>query len=136
PAGCDGGANGLFSDDGDVGDDAGMGDQPDLADEPPADLYGIDQAGADLITPITGTVSAKGGSVSRLLFGFTGDARPATCDDVKGYPTAIITSIFKHMAAANVQFGIDLGDHVFVCSGNQTSANNQMDIYMHAAAQL
>ena len=49
--------------------------------------------------PISGTVGAGGGSISRLVFAVVGDTRPANEDDVGGYPTSIITKIFQDIEA-------------------------------------
>jgi hypothetical protein len=113
-----------------AGGDPSGGGEADLG-APPDDLLVLDTDG-----PPSGSVGVTGGTVSRLFFGFTGDTRPASCDATGGYPTAIINSIYQRMAAANVQFALDLGDHMYVCKGGQPVADAQMAIYTHAAAQL
>ena len=81
-------------------------------------------------------VGPTGGSVDLLKFGIVGDTRPPNCDQTTSYPTAIITGIVDQMAQKNVQFGLDLGDHMYVCNGGQSAANTQMGYYMQAIARL
>jgi hypothetical protein len=131
---------------------------PDDGSAPPdqamsgADLAGADLAippGADLAVgpdlshpfgpgpkPMGGTVGPTGGKVDRLYFTFHGDTRPMSCNDANGYPTTIITSIFNREAGLDPEFGLDLGDHMFVCSGTLNEAQTQMGLYMNAAKNL
>jgi hypothetical protein len=85
-------------------------------------------------TQPTGTVGPNGGSLSRLLFGVVGDTRPANYDDVGGYPTAIITQIFKDLQAQNPKppFIVSTGDYQFASSGNSSTSGQQLDIYEQA----
>jgi hypothetical protein len=85
---------------------------------------------------VTGTVGANGGTLSRLLFAVVGDTRPATYDDVAGYPTAIITKIFQDVEAFNPKpaFVIGTGDYQFASSGSSSTAGQQLDLYEHARA--
>src|SRR5690349_20824810 len=93
-----GGYGGDDTQGGDGTDDAGVPtDSPDLLGAPPEDLAGqppFDLAHGgmpDLATsPITGSVGPTGGTVSRLFFGFSGDARPSQCNEHNDYPTAIL----------------------------------------------
>src|SRR5260221_10014157 len=101
----------------------------DLANVPPADL-----AMAGL--PKGGNVGPGGGAVDRLYFAVHGDTRPMNCNDTAGYPTMIIQNIYKREAAANVEFAVDVGDHMFVCSGTLAQAQAQMKLYTAAAALL
>ena len=82
-----------------------------------------------------GAVGRDGGTVQRLWFALTGDTRPGDCDDTAGYPTEAITQIARSMKALHVQFGLDLGDHMFVCHGSVPDARTQMGNYMNAIAQ-
>jgi hypothetical protein len=89
-----------------------------------------------------GTVSANGGSVERLWFATTGDTRPARCNDTEAYPKATIARIASAMKALEVQFTVDLGDHLYVCSdvgglgraGLDAAARAQMAAYTTAIA--
>ncbi len=97
-------------------------------------------AGAEPETPApgdlpAGTVGAGGGTVDRLWFATTGDTRPGSCDRTEDYPAAAITQIAKAMKALRVQFALDLGDHMYVCSQSVAEARAQMGIYMSAVAQ-
>ena len=90
----------------------------------------------------TGTVGANGGTVDRLWFATTGDTRPATCNATGSYPKAAIQQIATAMKALKVQFTLDLGDHMFVCSDQggltaaqlDAAAQDQMGFYMTAIA--
>ena len=82
-----------------------------------------------------GTVGREGGTVQRLFFGLTGDTRPGACDDTEHYPAETIAQISRSMKALHVQFGLDLGDHMYVCNGSAEEARIQMDEYMAAIAQ-
>src|SRR5690242_4047695 len=90
-----------------------------------------------------GTVGPNGGSVDRLWFATTGDTRPAKCNQTEAYPRAAIAQVASAMKALEVQFAVDLGDHMFVCSdqGNLTPAQldavaqAQMGAYMGGIAQ-
>ncbi|MBS2021297.1 MAG: metallophosphoesterase [Deltaproteobacteria bacterium] len=82
-----------------------------------------------------GTVSKDGGNVQRLYFALTGDTRPGGCDETGKYPTETIHRILQSMKSLHVQFGLDLGDHMFVCNGTRDDAEIQMGHYMDAVAQ-
>jgi hypothetical protein len=111
---------------------------PDLAGQPPRDL--AHASGPDLaMKPGPGSVGPTGGTVTRLFFGIHGDTRPMDCTTYTapyGYPASIIQGIFKAHAQAQVQFALDLGDHMFVCNGSSTMANNEMGYYMSASQLL
>ena len=83
----------------------------------------------------TGTVDADGGTVDRLWFATTGDTRPGNCDQTGAYPQFAITQVAQGMKALRVQFALDLGDHMYVCNGNDAEAQTQMGYYMTAIAQ-
>ncbi|MGZ6142232.1 MAG: metallophosphoesterase [Myxococcales bacterium] len=74
-------------------------------------------------------IGPAGGTVDLLDFVVTGDTRPGSCDAVASYPTAIHQQIVRSMAAANPQFALDLGDHMYACSQNAQSAQQQMSLY-------
>ncbi len=82
-----------------------------------------------------GAVAREGGTVQRLWFAVTGDTRPGDCDETDRYPTETITTIARAMKGLHVQFGLDLGDHMFVCDGSAAAARTQMQNYMGAIAQ-
>lgn len=107
-----------------------------------SDLGGASDLGAatgDLSlgeVPGPGTIGQSGGAVDRLWFAFHGDTRPPECDQTNLYPTEIIQSIFKREAEKQVQFAVDLGDHMYVCNNSFDEAETQMGLYMSAAALL
>ncbi len=86
-------------------------------------------------TGVTGTVGPNGGSLSRLLFSVVGDTRPATYEDLAGYPTAIITQIYQDIEAFNPKpaFVVATGDYQFSASGSGSTANQQLALYAGAA---
>jgi hypothetical protein len=131
PMGGEDAAGGSRGKDGGTGGgshDLAMRHPGDLAGQPPADLA---------LVPITGSVGTSGGQVSRLFFGVSGDARPTMCNETYDYPTGVLNSIYQQMAAANVQFAVDTGDHMFVCqNGAQSDADNQMNLYVSATQLL
>src|SRR5262249_8781128 len=81
-------------------------------------------------------VGPKGGTVSLLKFGVTGDTRPGYCDDVASYPTDTITNIFGRMQQAGVQFAIATGDFQYTCNGGYAVGMQQLALYRSAAAML
>ena len=85
----------------------------------------------------TGTVTATGGTLSRLLFAVAGDTRPNTEGDVAGYPTSIITQIFTNIEAqaAHPPFVVTTGDYMYAAPGSATSANQQLGLYLGARAK-
>ena len=85
----------------------------------------------------TGTVTANGGTLSRLLFAVAGDTRPNTEGDVAGYPTAIITQIFTNIEAqaAHPPLVIATGDYMYAAPGAAASANAQLALYLGARAK-
>jgi hypothetical protein len=84
--------------------------------------------------PVGGPVGPTGGTVDKLLFGFTGDTRPDMCSTA--YPSAIIQGIFNGLAQQHVQFVVDQGDHMFQCINSNpglVDARGQMLEYTKAA---
>ena len=63
---------------------------------------------------VSAGVGPHGGSVPLLHFGATGDTRPGTseAEGVIDYPSAIINGIATQLKAREVQFVVDLGDHM------------------------
>ena len=111
---------------------------------PPADAGVAASAGTpDAGMVPTGTVGADGGTVDRLWFATTGDTRPSSCNDTADYPKAAIAQIARAMKALRVQFAVDLGDHMYVCSDTgslsmaelDAAAQAQMGFYLGAIAQ-
>ena len=80
----------------------------------------------------SGSVGVDGGTVDRLWFATTGDTRPHNCDDTASYPKAAIAQIAAAMKALRVQFTVDLGDHMYVCDGDDAEAQTQMGYYTTA----
>ncbi len=81
----------------------------------------------------TGSVGPDGGTLDRLGFAIVGDTRPPSKDDLKGYPTAIITSIWQRVQASGAPFAIGTGDYQF-SSTKGSQAAQQLDLYLGARA--
>ena len=118
--------------------DAGHADAA-IPSLPPPDLGPPPNPGPK---PLGGAISgstadggALGGQVDRLFFGFTGDTRPSNADDTAHYPIATINNIFGRIADADVQFSVDLGDHMYIVK-NVADAPVQMGYYTDAARHL
>jgi hypothetical protein len=88
--------------------------------------------------PVTGSVGADGGTLSRLLFAVVGDTRPATVDDTGGYPTAIVTALYAGIRSLSPRPAMVLstGDYMFAASPphGDSQAGAQLDIYLQARA--
>ena len=108
--------------------------EPSAAGEKTFAPPGTGTAAPPVVVP-WGKVDREGGTVQRLWFGLTGDTRPGACDDTEHYPAETIAQISRSMKALHVQFGLDLGDHMFVCNGSKEEAKIQMDEYMAGLAQ-
>ena len=82
---------------------------------------------------ITGSVTASGGTESRLFFAVVGDTRPASIDDTPGYPTAIITQIYGRLSTLSPMppFAVSTGDYMFASVG-RSEASPQLDLYLGA----
>ncbi|HEY1555122.1 MAG TPA: metallophosphoesterase [Kofleriaceae bacterium] len=70
-------------------------------------------------------------------FAVVGDTRPANEDDVAGYPTTIITQIWKDVQAVSPRpdFAVSTGDYVFANSamaGSASTVDPQLDHYLTA----
>ncbi len=87
-------------------------------------------------TPISGTVGANGGSVSNLFFAIVGDTRPPVINDTSGYPSAVIGTIYSHIASLNPMppFAVSTGDYVFATANGGPSAA-QFALYQAARAK-
>ncbi len=72
-------------------------------------------------------------TVDDLKFGIVGDTRPPMSNDTASYPTAIITAIWKGVAAENPAFAVSTGDYVYVSSSG-AETNPQLDLYLGARA--
>ena len=86
--------------------------------------------------PITGTVGASGGSISRLVFGAVGDTRPPSEGDVSNYPTGVITKIFQDFEAQSPRpaLVVGTGDYQFSNVSDNSGATQQLQTYMGARA--
>jgi len=124
PTGCSGGATCSGDAGGGTGTGVGSG------------------TGSGTFPPITGTVGTTGGTVSALLFAIVGDTRPANVDDTGGYPSTIIDTIFKDIAARSPQpsFVVSTGDYQFStappASGMASTSAPQLALYMAARASF
>jgi hypothetical protein len=118
----------------DAGPDAGPGDagptDGGLHVGPPAD------AGEDAGQPAdAGTVDAglpwvlDGGQLAALDFGLVGDTRPPIYDDLAGYPTQIIGTIFTDIADVSppISFAVSTGDYMFALTTSTTQAQLYVD---------
>ncbi len=87
------------------------------------------------LPPISGSVGASGGSVSRLFFALTGDTRPDTINDVANYPTPLVQSIYSDIQAMSPrpQFVVATGDFMFASTTSAT-ASQQLNLYKNASA--
>ncbi len=73
-------------------------------------------------------------TADNLVFAVVGDTRPPSENDISGYPTSIITSIYADIAKRNPLFVVGTGDYQF-SSTYGSQASDQMDIYLKARAQ-
>lgn len=83
--------------------------------------------------PVTGTVTAAGGTVNRLFFSVVGDTRPAVQDDTAGYPTAVIKTIYQDIQSLvpPPELVVSTGDYQFsTYYGAQAAV--QLDLYLSA----
>jgi hypothetical protein len=80
----------------------------------------------------TGVTGVVGNTLDALSFSIVGDTRPPITDDTAGYPTPIITTIWKDIAAASppVAFGVGTGDYMFALN----QASQQLALYNGARA--
>jgi hypothetical protein len=86
--------------------------------------------------PISGSVGANGGSISRLVFGVVGDTRPTDEDEPSTYPTSIITKIFQDIEAQSPHppFVVATGDYQFSSTGSSSVSSEEVGYYMQARA--
>lgn len=105
---------------------------------PPTTCLGAGDGGAVHVDggPVSGSVGANGGSVSRLFFAVVGDTRPAVINDTKAYPTQVINQIYADLEGSTPRptFAVSTGDYLF-SSGNGTQAAPQLDLYEAARAR-
>lgn len=101
---------------------------------PPSDCGG-GLADAPDAGPISGSVDATGGTVSRMFFAVVGDTRPPDTNQTSQYPTSTITQIYQDIDALNPkpQFVLTTGDYMF-SSKNGTANAPQLAKYTSAAA--
>ncbi len=81
-------------------------------------------------------IGPNGGTVDKLHFALTGDTRPPACEDTGHYPTPIIEAIADAAQRKNAQFGLDLGDHMYVCNHDLALATAQMKLYTQAVSRF
>jgi hypothetical protein len=81
---------------------------------------------------VTGRIA---GGMSSLYFVVVGDTRPAGVDDTGGYPTAIISKIFRDIQSLDPVplFGVSTGDYMFA-SARAGQAAPQLGLYLRARA--
>ncbi len=78
-------------------------------------------------------VTSVGGKLDSLDFAIVGDTRPPSKNDIKLYPTAVITKIYQSLEAESpaVPFAVTTGDYQF-SSPNTANAGPQLDLYLGA----
>jgi hypothetical protein len=78
--------------------------------------------------------------VGLLRFGVTGDTRPpnsGTMSSSNPYPTTVLNSIVDQMNQHTVQFGLDLGDHMYSNSRTDFAlATQEMNLYLGSVSRL
>jgi hypothetical protein len=109
----------------------------DFALNPSQDLAMVrhDMATIPCTPPSGGTVTASGGTVDRLYFGYTGDTRMMSSGS--GYTPqlqGVINSIFTQMGQKGVEFAMDGGDHMEASNNSEAAAC--MTDYGTAAGKL
>lgn len=84
----------------------------------------------------TQSIGPTGGTLNSLDFAIVGDTRPPAKDDLKGYPTSVITQIYQDVEneKPSIPFVITTGDYQF-SSPNGNTAAPQFDLYLGAQAQ-
>src|SRR5690348_9925008 len=75
-----------------------------------------------------------GGGGGLLQFAVFGDARPPNQDDTSGYPSAILSGIFKLAQEKGARFAIGTGDYMFASTASAVSA--QVALFQQAAANF
>jgi hypothetical protein len=81
------------------------------------------------------SVGVTGGPLESLDFAIVGDTRPPAKDDLKLYPTAVITKIWTAVEAEapHIAFAVTTGDYQFSKATGNTAAP-QFDLYLAAQA--
>jgi hypothetical protein len=102
---------------------------------PPVCGEAPDAGVVDAGPPPTGSVTASGGTVSRLFFAVVGDTRPANPNDTAHYPSDVIGRIYTDLQALSPrpQFAISTGDYCFADAWT-TEAAAQLRLYAAARA--
>ncbi|MGZ3442333.1 MAG: metallophosphoesterase [Polyangia bacterium] len=73
-----------------------------------------------------------GGGGALLKFAVFGDCRPPNPDDTAGYPSTVISGIFKLAQAKGAQFVVGTGDYMFASTSSAVSA--QVALFNQAEA--
>jgi predicted phosphodiesterase len=84
--------------------------------------------------PNFGGGTVQGGSGSLLTFAVFGDARPPNPNDTAGYPSAIISGIFKLAQQKGAQFVVGTGDYMF--ASTQSVVDAQVALFNQARANF
>jgi hypothetical protein len=69
-----------------------------------------------------------------LNFAVFGDTRPPSPNDTAGYPTTIVSGIFKVAQQHNVQFAVGTGDYMF--ASVESEVGKQLDLLHTAESEL
>ena len=85
---------------------------------------------------VTTGLDAQATLGNTFRFAIVGDTRPPNPDDVAGYPTAIITTIWDDVEQVSPKpdFAIATGDYQFSSIGSSSTVNQQLDLYLGARA--
>jgi predicted phosphodiesterase len=81
-----------------------------------------------------GGAGGGGGGGALLKFAVFGDARPPNQDDTSGYPSTILSGIFKLAQQHGAQFAVGTGDYMFASTASAVSA--QVALFQQAAANF
>ncbi|HEX9103845.1 MAG TPA: metallophosphoesterase, partial [Polyangia bacterium] len=63
-----------------------------------------------------------------------GDCRPPALEDTAGYPSAIVSNVFKLAQSNGAQFTVGTGDYMF--SNTSTGVNAQVDLFLQARSNF
>lgn len=99
----------------------------------PADAGAPPDAGATGMGGKGGAIGPAGGTLDALSFAIVGDTRPASIDDTKLYPTAVIQQIWMDVQAETPRppFALTTGDYLFARPTGAQAAP-QLDLYLGA----
>jgi predicted phosphodiesterase len=134
-AGPDGSMNGNQGAGGGGGTSGGTGGNGDNGGNPDMALAGGGGGGGGGGDNGGGGGTGGGGGGGALLkFAVFGDCRPPNVDDTSGYPSSVISGIFKLAQSKGAQFAIGTGDYMFASQASAVTA--QVALFQQAAANF